>query len=917
MADIFISYSRKDRDFVRRLHDSLGARQRDIWVDWEDIPPTAEWLKEISAAIEAAQAIVFVISPDSVRSEICGKELAHAVENNKRLIPVVCREVDDRGVPEALARLNWVFAREGDDFDASLTALTAVIDTDLEWVKEHTRLLTRAIEWEAKGRDRSLLLRGNDLKKAEEWLGQSGQKEPRPTSLQTGYVIAGRKAATTRQRILLGSVTVALIVSIVLSILAVYQAQIATSRELAAAALNQLDKDPELSLLLAMEAAEKKPTRQAEEALRQALFASHVRVTMRGHNSEVAGAVYNSRGTRVASAGSDGSVKIWDAATGNLLLDLQKLKNSPSGLSFTPDDRHLVAVDDQGTLRAWDAVTGNPVTASPMTAISMPFTFQGKTVVAVQSAGFILVVDALTGQTVKPLRAGAEVRKVAALAPDGNHYATTGDRSWPEAHLVDSRTGMTTATLLPGEDPDQVWRVSFSPDGKKAATVSRWIHTESGGGPTAIGDKSAWIWEAPGGKLLRELRGHTRQVNSIAFSPNGMFIATASDDGTARVWDAVTGKDLTVLRGHRGWVTAVSFSPDGSRVVTAGSDGTVRIWDAATGYETRPPAMTGKTIQSAALSPDGVLAATTDYDGRTAIWETANGRLRFTLSEKTSGIGGTSFGTDGRTFISLHGDKVRLWNSTDGSLRTSLTAPASMGWQRASMSLDGRLLALVSGDERTASGEEDPLVFDIETGTKRVLQGGSGPVYCVTFSPDSRRVITGGEDATLRLWDLGTGKFIEIKDGGHTDRVLCANFSPDGKAVITTSRDTSAKLWDIATTRKSADLLGHDDAVISGFFNSDGTLVATVGADNTLRLWDVASGRHLAMYGGFLYGELTAAFANRGTTLVAISQEGIVRTYDVAAAGNVKELLPLARKRITRSLSPEEREMYLHEKASR
>ena len=101
MADIFISYSRKNRGFVRRLHDALGAQPRDIWVDWEDIPPIAEWPKEISAAIEAAQAFVFVISPDSVSSEICGKELAHAVENNKRLIPFVCRELEDWAVPEA------------------------------------------------------------------------------------------------------------------------------------------------------------------------------------------------------------------------------------------------------------------------------------------------------------------------------------------------------------------------------------------------------------------------------------------------------------------------------------------------------------------------------------------------------------------------------------------------------------------------------------------------------------------------------------------------------------------------------------------------------------------------------------------------------------------------------------------------
>lgn len=133
MADVFISYSRKDKEFVQRLHGALARRSKDVWVDWEDIPPTAEWLNEINAAIEAAQAFLFVLSPDSLASEVCGKELAHAVANNKRLIPIVCREIDLRSVPQALARINWIFFRAGDDFDASLEALISAIETDLDW----------------------------------------------------------------------------------------------------------------------------------------------------------------------------------------------------------------------------------------------------------------------------------------------------------------------------------------------------------------------------------------------------------------------------------------------------------------------------------------------------------------------------------------------------------------------------------------------------------------------------------------------------------------------------------------------------------------------------------------------------------------------------------------------------------------
>lgn len=151
MADAFISYSRKDKDLVRALHDALNQRGRDTWIDWEDIPPTAEWLKEIFSAIEAAHTFVFVISPDSVASDVCKQEIAHAAKHNKRLVPIVRSNVDPQHVPEALAKLNWIFFRESDDFDTAFQSLIAALDTDLDWVRAHTRLLTRAIEWDGKG----------------------------------------------------------------------------------------------------------------------------------------------------------------------------------------------------------------------------------------------------------------------------------------------------------------------------------------------------------------------------------------------------------------------------------------------------------------------------------------------------------------------------------------------------------------------------------------------------------------------------------------------------------------------------------------------------------------------------------------------------------------------------------------------
>ena len=221
--EVFISYSRKDKEFVRRLDEELKRRHREAWVDWEGIPPGDTWEKTIYGPIEATHTFIFVLTPDSIGSEVCGKEIAHAAANNKRLVPIVHRDVAADRVPKSLGELNWIFFRDSDDFEEATDTLIRALDTDLKWVRAHTRLLTRAIEWDANGRNNSFVLRGEDLRAAELWLAQAGaQKERQPTALQTEYIIASRKAAARRQRITLGAVTFALVVAIALAVVAFF-----------------------------------------------------------------------------------------------------------------------------------------------------------------------------------------------------------------------------------------------------------------------------------------------------------------------------------------------------------------------------------------------------------------------------------------------------------------------------------------------------------------------------------------------------------------------------------------------------------------------------------------------------------------------------------------------------------------------
>src|SRR6185312_4992499 len=150
MADVFVSYAREDLPFVHQLTAALRARDREVWVDLEEIIPTARWMQEIRAGITGADAVAFVITPDWVASEICQTELRYAIEESKRLVPILARETPAADVPPVLAERHWLRFPDGGEFDAGVDRLIGVLDTDIDRVHRHTRLLTRAREWEAR-----------------------------------------------------------------------------------------------------------------------------------------------------------------------------------------------------------------------------------------------------------------------------------------------------------------------------------------------------------------------------------------------------------------------------------------------------------------------------------------------------------------------------------------------------------------------------------------------------------------------------------------------------------------------------------------------------------------------------------------------------------------------------------------------
>ena len=198
MSGVFLSYAREDLLFVRRLHDALATAGRDpAWdQDHAVVPFSAPYQSEIDTAIAGSEKFIFVISPDSLDSGPCAAELADAVQSNKHIIPLLRRQARDRQpIAEAVAERNWIFFDDDARFEASFEELIQTLDTDLDWVKVHTRLLVRTREW-TDGADRSRLLRGRDLREAEAWLAE-GDAHPQapPTSGQRAFIAASRRTA--------------------------------------------------------------------------------------------------------------------------------------------------------------------------------------------------------------------------------------------------------------------------------------------------------------------------------------------------------------------------------------------------------------------------------------------------------------------------------------------------------------------------------------------------------------------------------------------------------------------------------------------------------------------------------------------------------------------------------------------------
>ncbi len=515
-----------------------------------------------------------------------------------------------------------------------------------------------------------------------------------------------------------------------------------------------------------------------------------------GHAGHVISVAYRPRdGQRLASAGEDGLVRIWDVATGRLVGEPMDHGNIVLSVAYSPDGRRIASASDDGLVKLWNAEAGQPILTAPET-IAIP--------------------------------RGIE------FSPDGKLSLPHGLQGRARHGVLDTETGRLVLKSRTAHT-DAVRGVAYGPKGTRLASAS--------------GDGTVKLWNAATGQEAITLHaGRNLLARSVAFSAASdcVRLAAAYDDGTIGVWqaprDTSRGDPLRVLiAGHQGVVYGVAYSADGQYIATASGDRTIRIWGAATGRQIFVLSGHRSQLSStvACKQPDG-----------TSLHSPSAARTRWSGSGTRRPAGRS---------VCFPGTRM-----TSGASRTAATAgspqPTGSGWfgsgmrQLADFSARSPPMVRQSGappSAPTASAcSSAAKVEPSRSGTaSRIGPSPSSPgkagdrnVYGLTFEfRRSKRIVSAGEDSTIRTWDAETGR------SGTSSTCLSrcdgVAFSPDGRYITTAIGDGTIKVWDAGNDRQEPLLIlyGHTSRVLGVAFSPDGRRFVSAGFDASIRVWDTTS----------------------------------------------------------------------------
>ncbi|MBL8795009.1 MAG: PQQ-binding-like beta-propeller repeat protein [Planctomycetia bacterium] len=547
---------------------------------------------------------------------------------------------------------------------------------------------------------------------------------------------------------------------------------------------------------------------------------------LRGSKAKLLSFAFTHDGNHLAAGDLMGSITLWDTGTGKLTRQWPGHRGEQvTSLAFAPDDSFLVSGGTDCCVRVWDRTGENLVRSFeelPERIMAVAVSPGGASIAAGGRGSTVIVWETATGKEIRRLPGNRVPLFGLAFHPDGKSLAV-GNRAIVRLH--DLETGKELRTFgrpvsgdVTSYNHDEC--LAFSPDGSLVAT----------------GGKELRLWETATGNAVRSL-GDRRKVVSVAFAADGKTLYSGGGDQEIHLWDVASGKKLRDDgAGHRDKVQSVAFTPDGKLTATAGADRSICLWDAATGKQLRT--LTGHTSGVTALyfAPDGKWLASSDFSGAVRVWEVENGKQLHHLQGPAGWVSGLAFSQDQKLLAcaSRYND-VFVWELAKEKELAKLERQAIHSLAFAPGSY---LLALGREDGRIQLWDLEQVEDADEEAKPRMIAAHKEPVAAIAFSANGWQVLSWSEGGTICRSDVETAKVLQRYEGGY-----CAGsagvFSADGKTLATAQPDRTLRLIETATGQERGRLPGHSPFIWSLAFDPTARRLVSSGEDCTALVWDV------------------------------------------------------------------------------
>jgi WD40 repeat protein/transcriptional regulator with XRE-family HTH domain len=553
-----------------------------------------------------------------------------------------------------------------------------------------------------------------------------------------------------------------------------------------------------------------------------------------GHTNWVRSVTFSPDGQILASCGADQTVKLWNVQDGVCIKTLREHQHEVFSVAFSPNGKILATASGDQTVKIWDVFDGmclKTLTGHTDWVRCVAFSPDGETLASGGADHKIQLWNLLNFKLLKILKEHQKWVRSLAFSPDGQTLASgSGDRT---IKIWNYRTGVCIKSYT--GHVNGVYSVAFNPilPETESATNTRGILV------SGSGDYTAKMWDCSNHNCIRTFHGHSNEVCSVAFSPDGQKLVCVSLDQTVKLWDSTTGQCLKTWYGNTDWALPVAFSPDGQTIASGSNDKTVKLWYWQTG--TCLKSLQGHTdfIYGIAYSPrynnDEQILATASTDSTIRLWKVNTGQCFQILQGHRDWVYTVAFHPQDQILASGSADcSVKLWEWKSGQCVQTFSGHTDKIFG-ISWSSEGEILASASADQTVR-------LWEYQTGKcLRTIEGHNNRVYGAVFSPDSNTIATCSTDQTVKLWNPQTGECLKTLSG-HTNWVFAVAFSPDGQTLASASHDQTVRIWEIKTGKCLHICVGHNHLVSSVVFSPDGKVIISGSQDQTVKIWDVNTG---------------------------------------------------------------------------